>query len=59
MPKLTQDILQELALVAGFFMLGYGLYQIYPPMAWTVCGLLLLVFGAWDVLVVLLAKRGE
>lgn len=40
-----EETLHELALIAGFFMAGYGLHQIYPPVAWIVCGLLLFFFG--------------
>ncbi len=54
-----QDTFQELALVVGFFILGYGLYQIYQPLAWVVCGLLLILFGAWDVVLFFnLRKKG-
>ncbi|MGO4181217.1 hypothetical protein AB4Z17_08555 [Paenibacillus sp. TAF43_2] len=36
---------RESCLVAGFFMLGYGIWSIYPPAAWIVCGGLLLWVG--------------
>lgn len=57
MPKINADTLQELAIVAGFFMLGYGLWQIYPPLAWVICGLLLLMFGAPEIFFAFLLKR--
>ena len=41
--------IQELALVAGFIALFYGIHQIYPPAAWIINGVLLMVFGAWDL----------
>gem|GEM_PF-1673926 len=39
------DVLREACLLAGFFMLGRGLWLIYVPLMWLVCGLLLLWVG--------------
>ncbi|MFA5385567.1 MAG: hypothetical protein WC364_13105 [Eubacteriales bacterium] len=52
-----QDLIQETALIAGFFMLFYGLYQVWPPLAFVICGCFLMVFGAWDVLTALFLSR--
>lgn len=52
------DIIQESALVGGFLMLFFGLYQLYPPLAWIICGCLLMVFGAWDVVLALIFRKG-
>jgi hypothetical protein len=43
--KPSDDAIRELILVAGFFMLGYGLWRIYQPAAYIVCGTLLLWLG--------------
>ena len=61
LPKIrlpSPDTIQELALVAGFLMLFYGLHSIYPPLAWVVCGGLLMLFGAWEVVLALLFRKG-
>ena len=39
------DWLSELAMLAGFFMLGYGIWLIYHPAMWIICGVILLLFG--------------
>lgn len=44
-PKITEDDIREACLVAGFFMVGGGLWLIYPPMALIICGLMLLWLG--------------
>ncbi|MCK9518061.1 MAG: hypothetical protein M0R74_03375 [Dehalococcoidia bacterium] len=41
----TYDLLSELAMLAGFFMFGYGLYLIYPPAMFIICGVCLFLFG--------------
>jgi len=45
MPKKMEDWIQESAIIAGFFMFGFGLYQIYKPAMWVVCGIMLMLFG--------------
>ena len=39
------DFISELAIVAGFLMLGYGIYLIYPPAMFIICGACLMWFG--------------
>lgn len=39
------DALREAVLVAGFLMLGRGLWLVYPPAMWLVCGSLLMWLG--------------
>jgi uncharacterized membrane protein len=41
----TSDFISELAILAGFLMLGYGLYLIYPPAMFIICGACLIWFG--------------
>ena len=41
----TYDWLSELAMLAGFLLFGYGLYLIYPPACYIICGISLFVFG--------------
>ena len=41
----TSDFISELAILAGFLMLGYGLYLIYPPAMFIICGACLMWFG--------------
>jgi hypothetical protein len=41
----TYDFISELAMLAGFFMFGYGLYLMYPPAMFIICGICLFVFG--------------
>ena len=53
-----EDILQELAIMAGFFMLGYGLYQVWPPLMWVICGLSLMAFGLWEIILPFLFRKG-
>jgi len=40
-----EDFIQEAALVVGFFMLMYGLWQCWQPSMWIVGGLLLMRLG--------------
>jgi hypothetical protein len=44
-PKITNEAIQELALLAGFLMLLKGLWDIYPPLMWIVGGLWLMLPG--------------
>ena len=41
----TEEIIQEAAIVGGFLMFGHGLYQIYPPLMWIICGICLIIVG--------------
>ncbi len=43
--KITIENLREVCLVAGFLLLGYGLWLIYQPACYMVCGILLLWLG--------------
>ena len=36
---------RELILVAGFLLLGYGIWIVYQPASYTVCGALLMWVG--------------
>lgn len=40
-----ETFIRESCLVAGFFMLGYGLWLVYPPAMFLVCGVLLMWLG--------------
>ena len=44
-PRITEDDVREVCLTAGFFMVGTGLWLIYPPAALIVCGAMLLWLG--------------
>lgn len=37
--------IRETCLVAGFLLLGYGIWLVYPPAAFVICGGLLLWLG--------------
>lgn len=39
------DSAAELAMLAGFFLFGYGLWLVYKPLMWIVCGICLFLFG--------------
>ena len=39
------SILKDACIVAGFLMLGYGLYAIYPPAMYLVMGITLIWLG--------------
>lgn len=41
----TYDFISELALLVGFFMFGYGIWLIYPPVMFIICGIGLFLFG--------------
>ncbi|MEN6325799.1 MAG: hypothetical protein ABFD18_06295 [Syntrophomonas sp.] len=41
--KITNQNIQELALLAGFLMILKGLYMIYPPLMWILGGLYLML----------------
>lgn len=43
--KITVETLREACLVVGFFGLARGLWMIYSPVMWIVCGLILLYVG--------------
>jgi hypothetical protein len=43
--KIKYEAIQELAVLAGFFMFLYGLWQIYPPAMWIIGGLWLMYPG--------------
>ena len=38
----TESTLAELAILAGFLMVMYGLHQVYPPLMWVIGGLWLM-----------------
>jgi hypothetical protein len=42
--KLVENV-REACLAAGFFMLARGLWLVYPPAMWVVCGALLIYVG--------------
>jgi hypothetical protein len=44
--KAVASYLPDFLSLAGFSMLGYGLYSVAPWLSFTVCGALLLVAGA-------------
>jgi hypothetical protein len=44
--KAYSDYLPDFLSLAGFSMLGYGLYMFEPWLSFTICGALLLVAGA-------------
>ena len=39
------DWISELAMLAGFLMFGYGLYLVFPPAMFVICGICLFIFG--------------
>ncbi len=43
--RITEDTLREACLLAGFLMVGRGLWLIYQPAAWIGCGAMLLWLG--------------
>lgn len=43
--KITEDHIRETCLVAGLFMFGYGLWLVYPPAMFIICGILLMWMG--------------
>lgn len=43
--KLSEDTVREAALVVGFLMAARGLWLVYPPAMWLVCGAMLLWLG--------------
>jgi hypothetical protein len=43
--KIPDAFFSEACLVAGFLMLGYGIYLIFQPAAFIICGSLLLLLG--------------
>lgn len=42
--KIEENV-QETAIVGGFLMLAKGLYSIFPPVMWIICGVLLMLLG--------------
>jgi len=50
-PKINfEELINEVAALAGIGAVGYGLYQIYEPAAWIVCGTALFLYGARGIL---------
>lgn len=43
--KIPDSFFAETCLMVGFLMLGYGIYLIYHPAAFIVCGALLMWLG--------------
>ncbi|WP_333595058.1 hypothetical protein [Anaerospora hongkongensis] len=43
LPKIPAGTVQEITVLAGFFMVAYGLYSIYPPVMWILCGVWLMI----------------
>lgn len=43
MRKIRLPTAHELTALAGFCMAGYGLYLIYPPVMWLLCGIWLMI----------------
>lgn len=43
--KISEDAIREIILIAGFFLFGFGLWLIYQPAAFIVCGALLMWVG--------------
>ncbi len=41
----TYDWMSELTMLAGFLLFGYGLWLIYPPACYIICGICLFLFG--------------
>ena len=41
----TYDLISELAMLAGFLLFGYGLYMVYPPACFIICGICIFIFG--------------
>lgn len=42
---LMLEYVRDACLLAGFFMIGYGLWLIYPPSALIICGAMVLWVG--------------
>lgn len=40
--RIKREAAQELAILAGFLMVARGLYMVYPPAMWIICGLWLM-----------------
>jgi hypothetical protein len=40
-----ETFIRESCLLVGFFMLGYGMWLIYPPASFVICGTLLMWVG--------------
>ena len=41
-PRKAESTVSELAILAGFLMVMYGLHQVYPPLMWVIGGLWLM-----------------
>jgi hypothetical protein len=39
------EYVRDACLLAGFLMVGYGLWRIYHPAAWVICGAMVLWVG--------------
>lgn len=37
----------DIIVFGGLGLVGYGVYQIYPPYAWITVGGVLMIFGLW------------
>lgn len=44
LPAITDRFKQEAGLTVGFLLFGYGIYTIYPPAAFIICGAMLMYF---------------
>jgi len=42
-PSIPASAVKEATVLAGFFMVAYGLYSIYPPVMWILCGAWLMI----------------
>jgi len=43
--KIVKTVLIEMACMVGCLFIGYGLWEIYPPMAWIFIGIILLLLS--------------
>ncbi|WP_164848743.1 hypothetical protein [Paenibacillus sp. DCT19] len=43
--KVTLDHIREFLLVCGFIMAAYGIWMIYPPAMYIICGIVLMWVG--------------
>ncbi len=39
------SILPDILMIIGFISVGFGLYKVYPPAMWIICGGLLILLG--------------
>lgn len=45
LPSINHEVVQELAVLAGFCMFLKGLWDVYPPLMWIIGGLWLMIPG--------------